>query len=370
MATPATLEQAPGSVGRPLPGNEVRLVPPGGHILVRGPWFSSPAPTAGATPATWDAGTRPATFTWWDGPSSMVVSGGENVFPHEIEEVLLGHPQIGEASLVVVPDDEFGQRMLASLVAQPDLTVEALRDWLRQRLERYKMPRHIAIMAQLPRNPLGKIDRAALRQLLLEDENRHMPEGPETHRQAHKLRDLLLHQIPVLEIGPRPCRGPYRFCRGGARHGCGSKGQGVFDRIRIETDSLCPHATLRTLANGATRASTQDQPPIATATGHGQRRRPALQRRPESRGSSTEPALHPSLPIPAGSRPVGPGGSLKSSTGNCWTVVSLAASCPVFYSIRLFGPARATICAAKFSSAPVLLRKLAPKTLLRRPATG
>lgn len=173
MATPAALEQAPGSVGRPLPGNEVRLVPPGGRILVRGPLVLQPGPDGWRDTGDLGRWDQAGNLYVVGRADSMVVSGGENVFPHEIEEVLLGHPQIGEASLVVVPDDEFGQRMLAGLVAQPDLTVEALRDWLRQRLERYKMPRHIAIFTQLPRNPLGKIDRAALRQLLLEDEQTH-----------------------------------------------------------------------------------------------------------------------------------------------------------------------------------------------------
>ncbi len=170
LATPAMLEQAPGSVGRPLPGNQVRLVEPGGRILVRGPLVLQPGPDGWRDTGDlgrWD----PAGNLYVVGRAdSMVVSGGENVFPHEIEEVLLSHPQVHEASLVVVPDDEFGQRMLAGLVAQPDLSLEELRDWLRQRLERCKMPRHITMLTQLPRNPLGKINRAELRHLLLEDE--------------------------------------------------------------------------------------------------------------------------------------------------------------------------------------------------------
>jgi fatty-acyl-CoA synthase len=96
----------------------------------------------------------------------MFISGGENVYPQEVEARLLDHPAVAEAAITVRADAEFGARMRAFVVVRPEaeavLTPEVLRNWLRQRLERHQQPRSIEIVAALPRNELGKIDRGAL----------------------------------------------------------------------------------------------------------------------------------------------------------------------------------------------------------------
>ena len=96
----------------------------------------------------------------------MIVSGGENVFPQEVEEVLFRHPGVADVAVIGVPDDRFGQRLRAVVVATlrpPD--AEELREWVASNLARYKVPRDIVFREELPRNPTGKV----LRRVLLEE---------------------------------------------------------------------------------------------------------------------------------------------------------------------------------------------------------
>lgn len=155
MAGPERLAQSPGCVGRPLPGNQVALQQDG-RIRVSGPLV--------LVQETGDLGR-------WDEhgnlhvvgrADSMVVCGGENVYPHELEEALREHPLVSEVAVVAVADPEFGQRLVAAVVAREEDDFMA---WLRPRLERHKLPRELRRVSAIPRNPLGKVDRPALRQL-------------------------------------------------------------------------------------------------------------------------------------------------------------------------------------------------------------
>ena len=96
----------------------------------------------------------------------MIVSGGENVFPSEIEELLITHPAIEEAAVIGVPDAEFGQRLAAYVVlsAGASLSQDAMREFVAANLARYKVPRDIALVSELPRNPTGKVLKRALRE--------------------------------------------------------------------------------------------------------------------------------------------------------------------------------------------------------------
>jgi fatty-acyl-CoA synthase len=89
----------------------------------------------------------------------MIISGGENVFPGEVEEALAGHPDIAEVAVVGVPDEQFGQRLRAFVVARPGAALgeEQLREYLRDRIARFKVPRDFVFLPQLPRNALGKV---------------------------------------------------------------------------------------------------------------------------------------------------------------------------------------------------------------------
>jgi fatty-acyl-CoA synthase len=87
------------------------------------------------------------------------VSGGENVFPGEVEELLVSHPAIVEAAAIGVDDPEFGQRLRAFVVLRPGEAVSAddVRGFVKDNLARYKVPRDVIFLDELPRNPTGKV---------------------------------------------------------------------------------------------------------------------------------------------------------------------------------------------------------------------
>ncbi|MDR3657531.1 MAG: acyl-CoA synthetase, partial [Mycobacterium sp.] len=97
----------------------------------------------------------------------MIVSGGENVFPGEIEDLLSGHPAIREAACLGVPDEQYGQRIRAFVVVHDgrSLTDDVIRDYVKSNLARYKVPRDVVFVGTLPRNPTGKV----LKRTLLDD---------------------------------------------------------------------------------------------------------------------------------------------------------------------------------------------------------
>ena len=179
LATPLALAVAPGTVGRPLPGNRLRLldssgaeVEPGaiGEISVGGPLV------LGTDQEGWR---KTGDLGRLDGngnlhvcgrADSMLVCGGENVFPHEVESEILSHPQVSQAAILVVEDEEFAHRMLAAVVLKADSSLEPkeLKKWLTQRIERHKIPKEIINVNTIPQNALGKVDRVGLAKVLLE----------------------------------------------------------------------------------------------------------------------------------------------------------------------------------------------------------
>jgi fatty-acyl-CoA synthase len=94
----------------------------------------------------------------------MIVSGGENVFPHEVEELLISHVDVADVAVFGVPDEDFGQRLAAWVVARPGATLseDDLGPFVRERLARYKVPREITFVAELPRTSTGKLRRSQL----------------------------------------------------------------------------------------------------------------------------------------------------------------------------------------------------------------
>jgi len=89
----------------------------------------------------------------------MIVSGGENVFPREVEDLLADHGEIEEAAVVGVVDQEFGQRLRAFVVARNGtvLTEEEVKSYVKQNLARFKVPREVVFLEELPRNATGKV---------------------------------------------------------------------------------------------------------------------------------------------------------------------------------------------------------------------
>lgn len=97
----------------------------------------------------------------------MVVSAGENIYPIELEQVLIHHPLVDVVAVIGIYDEQFGQRLRAFV--QPlmiHLTEEALLDWLRPRVARFQMPKEIVFVASMPYTPLGKLDKKLLKQII------------------------------------------------------------------------------------------------------------------------------------------------------------------------------------------------------------
>jgi len=99
----------------------------------------------------------------------MIISGGENVFPGEIEELLITHDAIEEASVLGVADADWGWRLAAFVALRPDraLSEDGVRDFVKANLARYKVPRDVIFIDQLPRNPTGKVLKRELRERLV-----------------------------------------------------------------------------------------------------------------------------------------------------------------------------------------------------------
>jgi fatty-acyl-CoA synthase len=89
----------------------------------------------------------------------MIVSGGENVFPGEVEDALASHPELLDAAVIGVPDDQYGQRLRSFVVVRPggSLSEQDVKDYVRGRLARFKVPRDVVFVDELPRNPTGKV---------------------------------------------------------------------------------------------------------------------------------------------------------------------------------------------------------------------
>ena len=95
----------------------------------------------------------------------MIVSGGENIYPIEIENVLSRHPAIADVAVVGIPNEKYGETPLACVALKPEqsLSEDEMIDYCRDKLAGYKIPRQLQIMEALPRNPSGKILKKELR---------------------------------------------------------------------------------------------------------------------------------------------------------------------------------------------------------------
>lgn len=179
----------PGTVGLPFPRQEARVVevrsravlPAGetGEIAVRGPhvfagYWQRPDATAESFDAdgwfaTGDLGFRDADgyYTISGRAKELIISGGYNIYPREVEEALAQCPGVAEVAVVGLPDAEFGERVVAAVVRDDDaLTADALIAFCRDQLASFKKPRAVYFVAALPRNALGKVQKHLVRAMI------------------------------------------------------------------------------------------------------------------------------------------------------------------------------------------------------------
>jgi long-chain acyl-CoA synthetase len=163
------------TAGRPSLGWEVRLgeqseIQVRGAAPLPGYWNNPEATARTLTPdgfyRTGDAGTMDGGgyITIVDRLNDVVITGGENVFPAEVETVLAQHPAVADIAVIGIPDDTWGETVHAVVVAAPGFDTGELLSWARERLAGFKCPTGVTVVPELPRNATGKVTRAALRE--------------------------------------------------------------------------------------------------------------------------------------------------------------------------------------------------------------
>lgn len=173
MATPEVLARKPDSIGKPVRGVRAQILGASdrpvadrsvGRLCIRSAWTTSQKRWI----ETGDLAYRDSEGDLFlcGRVDDMIVSGGENVYPVELENVLAQHPDIDSVAVVGISDKEFGQRLRAVVVTKKGATLEqmTLIDWLKGRVARYQMPASIEFRDELPYTGLGKLDKKALRE--------------------------------------------------------------------------------------------------------------------------------------------------------------------------------------------------------------
>ncbi len=192
-STDDPIEKRVGTVGRPLPGIEVRIVDPlsgealsdgcSGELCCRGHdvmlgYYNMPEATARAIDADGWLHTGDLALRQPDGYfritgriKEMIIRGGENIVPREIEELLYQHPKIEQASVVGVPDRKFGEEIVAwiRLREGESATADEIRDFCRERVAHFKAPRYIKFVDSFPATVTGKIQKYKIRQQAIEE---------------------------------------------------------------------------------------------------------------------------------------------------------------------------------------------------------
>ena len=169
----------PGSIGTPIAGVQMRVVDPGGtelpagevgevviagHNIMKGYW-GKPEATAEAISDGWfrtgDLGRadEDGYFYIVDRKKDLIIRGGFNVYPREVEEVLYEHPAVAEVAVIGIPHDELGEEVGAAVTLKPGVTATTaeLRAFAREQMAPYKYPRHVWFVPGLPKGPTGKI---------------------------------------------------------------------------------------------------------------------------------------------------------------------------------------------------------------------
>ena len=184
IAGPKHLERNAATVGPVVKGVKVRILDDNGHELPQGEVgrifvgnaFPFEGYTGGGGKQIIDGLLSSGDVGYFDEhgllyvsgrDDEMIVSGGENVFPAEVEDLISGHPDVVEATAIGVDDKDWGARLRAFVVKKPDAAVDedAIKVYVREHLARYKVPREVIFLEELPRNPTGKVLKRELREM-------------------------------------------------------------------------------------------------------------------------------------------------------------------------------------------------------------
>jgi fatty-acyl-CoA synthase len=185
VATPEAQREKPGSIGKAVPGVDVVLLSEekkpvaageigelfaSNKLVIEGYHKNDEATRKSTWEGYFSVGDlavrdEQGYITLVDRKTDMVISGGMNIYPAEIEQVLMSHPKVLEAGVIGVPDEHWGEALLACVAARPGeaVTEDELMDFCRKSLAGYKIPRKFQLLDELPRNPTGKILKKELR---------------------------------------------------------------------------------------------------------------------------------------------------------------------------------------------------------------
>jgi fatty-acyl-CoA synthase len=193
VRTDDTLENRCSTVGQVMPHTEIKIIDPDtgntvprgqpgeflarGYVVMRGYW-SEPDRTAEAIDAArWMHSGDLATMDEQGYVrivgriKDMILRGGENVYPREIEEFLYSHPQIADVQVIGVPDERYGEQLMAWVIARPDaeLTAEAVREFCQGQISHYKVPRYVKFVDSFPMTVTGKVQKYKMREAAIEE---------------------------------------------------------------------------------------------------------------------------------------------------------------------------------------------------------
>jgi len=175
IATPDDLMIHPTTIGKPLKGLSAKLMENDKLDAIKGELYIQCAWSTQGNNwiATGDIAQKDSEgYYYLNGRvDDMIVSGGENVYPFELEQCLLSHPNINDTAVIGIEDDEFGQRLVAFVVLTTNTqqTESTIKDWLKSQIARYQMPKKIILLDELPMTHIGKVDRKALRKIISEN---------------------------------------------------------------------------------------------------------------------------------------------------------------------------------------------------------
>jgi fatty-acyl-CoA synthase len=188
-----TLEHRCETVGQAMPHTEIKIVDPAagrivprgepgefcarGYLVMRGYWNDPERTAEVIDPARWMHSGDLATMDE-DGYvkivgriKDMVIRGGENIYPREVEEFLYSHPAVADVQVIGVPDERYGEELMAWIVLRPgaELTEDEVREFCRGKIARYKIPRYVKFVSEFPMTVTGKVQKFKMREAAIEE---------------------------------------------------------------------------------------------------------------------------------------------------------------------------------------------------------